>query len=587
MDETRETGWESLRNEDRIELCLVQIDIVEHSKIRENSLAVKTAKGIFSDEIKSIASAHEGKLFDWAGDGGIFQFLTKDGKGFIAAVTSALEMLASMPAINKRIADKTDLKEPLRIRLSCDSGIGLYDQDSSRIHGDFISHFIKNERKISLADTICITERVYKELEPQLRARFSFYKHSPEIRADIYKLTRSKSPLRSKQVVLLSLIGIALAFACGVVLGKYVWGKDNNGRNDDHARKDGNACIDNNVRIVGGGTVYYYLMNLDPSLSKNLSDSTQLNILPVQAPTDVGAQIFAHNFEPITNQPNLLNVTILVMASRQLKIEDLSRAVPSKEGSKTRPEAVFEVYLGADPLEVLLVTANAHANLKAEVALNQDFPDIMLTESVRNSGSLTFTELATILNSSRNKAPVYTGVPKSATRCLWSTRLKDKKGNHYSMDRTKPWDIQAHNMINERSDEPGIYLGSTALIDEEEGRGIKPHRRRLPMVDESNNKVKRGLYLYGFLDKSDANKTPDGKGYKLPEYVTKILKYVFDVLGEKRDSISKSCLDQQREYFHLNEGWVEAVGDKTVYRADACGEQPKELVSTCDENPKK
>jgi hypothetical protein len=581
MSENHKIEWESLRSGERAEIGLVQVDIVGHSRIEASERTLKKVKDIFFDEIERIAIAHDGKLFKWEGDGGSFMFLTRDGEGFNRLVKAALAMLNSMSATNKKIADETDLKTPIHVRLSCDSGMVEFDQNPTRISADFINSFIKNERKIGLADNICITDRVYKQLDSQLRTRFSLYKRSPEIRADIYCLPRRKFPLRWQHVVIAGLVGLALGFVCAVVLERY--GLFPNTHSTNQPLIDTKDAKDTNVVFIGSGTVYLYLRALDKNIFRNLGDSEHLNVQALPAPTGIGAQIFAYDFDPLTTRlPDHPDLTLLVMAAKKLEIDELSRPVPDAENKpKTSPEAVFEFYLGADSIEALLVTEDKDPP-QGKPTLQEDFGDIMSKSSGENLDQLKVADLASILKSPKYKDRVYMGMDKSGTRCVWETLLKVNYGDSM-LPEFKRWDIQNKGSINDLAHVSNIYLGSKVWITEEEIRGINNPHISLTMVDGSNKPVKNGLYLYGFL----GEKNKDGN-YDLPGHVTAILNYLYKSL-KKSGLIGQKCLDEQKDYFHLDSGgWVKGKSAGTsVYRADNCTERPPEQKYTCDEKPKK
>lgn len=183
-----QTDWNNIRNGERIELGLVQVDIAGHSKIIVSERDLKAARDILRKEMERIAFTYGGKLFHWAGDGGSFMFLTGDGEGFNTLVNATLEMQRGMSDVNKIINNQTDLKTPLHVRLSCDSGTVAFDHIPSQITAEFINLFIKHERIISIADDICITERIWKQIHSQLRERFGQHKYVPEIQSHIYRL---------------------------------------------------------------------------------------------------------------------------------------------------------------------------------------------------------------------------------------------------------------------------------------------------------------------------------------------------------------------------------------------------------------
>lgn len=565
MSENHETRWEDLSNGQRVELGLVQIDIVGHSRIVADPSTLKKAKDIFSDEMAGIAAAHGGALFKWEGDGGSFKFHTRKGKVFNELVGAALEMLDSMPAINQKIAGETGLSQPFHIRLSCDTGIVEYDQDPPRISADFLNRFLKNERKISLADNVCITERVYKQLDAQLRSRFRPYKYSFKVRSRIYSLPRRKFPLRWRHLFLSGLIGTALGLICAAILAGYgLW-----------FQRETIVFIEREtVVFTGGGTVYTYLTAIDPNIFKNLGDDAGINVLALRAPTDIGASQFAHGFD---------QAPVLAMASRQLEYKKLSRPVPgqSKDNPRSIPEAVFEVYLGADTLKMLLVVGNEHA--RDVSALDKDFGDILQHRSFSINGEqeLPVAKLAKVTKWTNDQHNVYGAMPGSGTISLWEEVLKGKDGKLGAYPpHINSWDIQINGFIDKFSDKPNIYLGSEILITAKGEEGINNPKEELFILDESGKRVTRGLYLYGFLDISDNNKKTHGEaGFYLPKHVTKILKYVFVSLknSPQKSSINAECLTDQWKYFHLDGevGWVRLQSEGThIYRIVTCKGRP-------------
>jgi class 3 adenylate cyclase len=152
--------WENIHDGERIELGIVQVDIAGHSKLGGSDRALHNAKSIFREQMEGIARSRNGRLFNWAGDGGAFMFLTGSGEGFDDLVFSAIQMLTNLPAINEEIAIRTDLNTQLDVRISCDCDIATYDSDPGEITADFINRFFKHERTIGLTNTVSITERV-------------------------------------------------------------------------------------------------------------------------------------------------------------------------------------------------------------------------------------------------------------------------------------------------------------------------------------------------------------------------------------------------------------------------------------------
>ncbi len=179
-------NWDDLSDGDRIELGLVQVDIAGHSQLPGADRALKQAKSIFRSQMESIAIGRNGRLFNWAGDGGAFMFLTGAGEGFDDLAFAALQMLGTMSAVNEEIATRTDLDVPLNVRISCDADIATYSPNPGEITADFINRFLKYERTIGITNTVSVTTRVWKQLTGRLRERFDLLKPCPEVVSDVY-----------------------------------------------------------------------------------------------------------------------------------------------------------------------------------------------------------------------------------------------------------------------------------------------------------------------------------------------------------------------------------------------------------------
>lgn len=574
MSENLKTEWESLRNGERTEIGLVQVDIEGHSKIKANERNLKKAKDIFSDEIERIAVAHGGKLFKWEGDGGSYMFLMRDGENFNRLVKAALVMLESMPAINKKIADETDLKDPIRVRLSCDSGVAEFDKNPTRIAADFINSFIKNERNISLPDNVCITESVYKQLDAQLRARFSFYKHSHEIRSDIYSLPRPKSPLRWKHVALLLLLGIVLGLLCAAILAYFGWLFSFREANTGTVQPQNIPALvmtppggeeEKTVYMLGSGTVYRYLT--EAQLFENLRKDGK-NVPVLEGPTDAGIRFFASTSNPSTAPSTSPPTRVLVMASEKQPPHILRQY-------QKQPGAIYEIYLGADPLEVLYAAGGERRLDPSET------DNFFLVKGQR----LTFGKLREKWGDRENIVyDIYAGQAGSGTRNRWEKHLfGDNKRDWPSSP--VAWDIRIFQILEwTQNTKPRIHLGSEVLNADQEkiirnNSGIPIPYNRLTIFDDGEQ-VKRGLYLYGWMEASSVYGN-NGR-YYLPKPVVETLEYVFNSLEGQKQYLDKyldrSCIDKQREYFHLKpynkegEGWVSInlPGNEKLYRPESC-----------------
>lgn len=392
---------------------------------------------------------------------------------------------------------------------------------------------------------------------------------------------------RWRHFILPGLIGLAVGLICSVLITRYALRPPtpqivNVASNTIPCPQVKTYSSDEFVLIIGSGTVYSYLKAAVPCAFNNLSNNEHINIQLLQGPTGTGAKLFAHIFE---------QVPTLVMASKRLSLNDLSRTVPSQSEAKPlgkaerKPQAAFEVYLGADTLQILLVAGSKNAKDKT---LRADFPDIISNRSGEKMDELEFASLVKIEKWLKGEYNVYVGSEGGATRDLWEKRLTEPHKPE-ALHRFKAWwpaklhfwDVQDSGAIHQSSNDPNIYLGSKLLFDVEIERNINNSHLILTMVDKSKQPVRRGLYLYGFVDIRERKNHGKEPGYDLPKYITEILKYLFDSLkGSKLNLLDAGCLKNQRDYFHLDSdvGWVKehAITENNIYRAEPCTRHPEE-----------
>jgi hypothetical protein len=223
---------------------------------------------------------------------------------------------------------------------------------------------------------------------------------------------------------------------------------------------------------------------------------------------------------------------------------------------------------------------------KNNSTVEKDFEGIPWKDSVSKDpreGTLAFAELDQIGKWTSGEYNVYVGMDSSATKAVWDERLRGKDNRRRGLPpNLRPWDIQNTSSINLLSKDPNIFLGSKVLMDATIAKRINNPIKRLTMfLNDSNIPATRGLYLYGFLYDRERRITDHGgeDGYDLPEHATKILKYVFEKLAGS--TLNKDCLQQQKDYFHLNGkwavGWVKVESEDTaIYRVGTCTGRPEE-----------
>jgi hypothetical protein len=349
------------------------------------------------------------------------------------------------------------------------------------------------------------------------------------------------------------------------------------------------------VIMIGSGTVYRFLREFD--IIKSLDDN--LHVQTLEGATDTGVTLFKSAFK---------DNNIIVMSSKKLTIEDFIKSDPnsnfSKESNsnnqtesnkiqyenKTVPNNIFEIYLGADSLQMLLLSG------KKTTKENPDSPELAFKNilSASSSNNVKFEDLITKGSWFQSDYNVFIGSKGSATNEHWEKGIKAVNGNWNNDFRVL--DIQNPEVFNNdptKLEKPFIYLGRK-ILNETFVSNLKKDLINPPIelnMFYGSNPAKHGLYLYGILsEKPELLKNEEG--FMIPDKVVKTLYEILTLLrNNKEQSKSKSemlrmfevdCIDKQLNNFNLNEkvekrGWVSAVSGKNhIFRIETCKEKPNE-----------
>lgn len=310
------------------------------------------------------------------------------------------------------------------------------------------------------------------------------------------------------------------------------------------------------VYLVGSGTVREYFAAANPKFAEgwqiNLADGkTTIHVL--EGATGTGEKLFADVFD---------QVNILLMASNQRKREGgLDRYLENKP-------AVFEAYLGPDPLQIFLVA-------KDWSTLESTFSDLLPPKG-RSEVKLDNVVAKVWRRSEKNWKTeaynVFATLPPSATREEWEDRFRiiDPKGQWPS--NLKAWETQVTREAEINT--PSIFLGSIAL-NRSSIAGLRNARikyKEFEVIGDSGRET-RDLYLYGRV-LTDKPSNPKIKGYEISKPVLTTLRFVYNFLdGKSTVLLNADGIKDQRDYFHLDDtvpGWVpeQFGGHDNIYRAE-------------------
>jgi class 3 adenylate cyclase len=113
-------------------------------------------------------SFYNGRIWSWAGDGGILAFTFKQHR--IRAARFALEMQRVMPLVNSHSRNPID--DEVAIRIGMHSGKVSFMSDTGKMISDVINMAAHLEKKGTEPGFVSITESIWKPLPQKLQELF-------------------------------------------------------------------------------------------------------------------------------------------------------------------------------------------------------------------------------------------------------------------------------------------------------------------------------------------------------------------------------------------------------------------------------
>ena len=111
----------------------------------------------------------EGRIWSWAGDGGIYAF--RGEEGIAHAVSCGLEILATLPVFNMQ--PEKAIKDDIHLRIGMDFGQVKFFNDTGRIVSDVINYAAHLEKKGTKPRTISVSDVIHARLSPEMKLVFS------------------------------------------------------------------------------------------------------------------------------------------------------------------------------------------------------------------------------------------------------------------------------------------------------------------------------------------------------------------------------------------------------------------------------
>jgi class 3 adenylate cyclase len=170
-DSTKLLNWGALRDGREYPFVIASVDICQNSEL------VKKYKTKIMEKVyyrlwaflKSKLDHWEGRIWTWAGDGGILAF--RADQGVTHAVSCCLEILATLPVFN--IQPDKGIKDEIYLRIGLDFGPVKFVADTGRIVSDVINYAAHLEKKGTKPRTMSVSESVHARLTPPMQHLFT------------------------------------------------------------------------------------------------------------------------------------------------------------------------------------------------------------------------------------------------------------------------------------------------------------------------------------------------------------------------------------------------------------------------------
>jgi class 3 adenylate cyclase len=164
-------SWGALRDGREYEVAIASIDICQNSELVKK-YKTKIMEQVYYrlwEFLKAKLDMWEGRIWSWAGDGGILAF--RGEENVPRAVSCCLEILASLPVFNMQ-PDKP-IKEEICLRIALDFGPLKFFNDTGKIVSEVINYAAHLEKKGTRPSRLSISDEVHARLSPAMRKLFA------------------------------------------------------------------------------------------------------------------------------------------------------------------------------------------------------------------------------------------------------------------------------------------------------------------------------------------------------------------------------------------------------------------------------
>jgi class 3 adenylate cyclase len=169
-DHTTLINWGALRDGKDYAFTIVSIDICQNSELVKKHTTKVMEKVYYRlwAFLKAKLDHWEGRIWSWAGDGGILAF--RGEKSAQQAVSCCLEILGTLAVFNMQ--PEKSIRDEICLRIGMDYGMVKFFNDTGRIVSDVINYAAHLEKKGTKPQAMSVSESVHARLSPSMQQVF-------------------------------------------------------------------------------------------------------------------------------------------------------------------------------------------------------------------------------------------------------------------------------------------------------------------------------------------------------------------------------------------------------------------------------
>ncbi len=169
-DSTKLLNWGALREGREYPFVIASVDICQNSEMVKKYTTKVMEKVYYRlwAFLKARLDDWEGRIWSWAGDGGILAF--RGDQGINQSVSCCLEILSALPVFNMQ-PDKA-IKDEIHLRMGLDFGPVKFFTDTGRIVSDVINYAAHLEKKGTKPRALSVSDTVHSRLSPSMKQVF-------------------------------------------------------------------------------------------------------------------------------------------------------------------------------------------------------------------------------------------------------------------------------------------------------------------------------------------------------------------------------------------------------------------------------